>query len=74
MARETLTDDQVEREIERLQNSPYVKLAQTERRLRNKRRMYLYHLRQEEKRGKELEASGLDAEKLREIYRTDEED
>lgn len=63
-----LTDEQVEQEIARLQNSPYVKLANQERRLREKRRMYLYSLRQQEKRGKELEASGLTADVLRSMY------
>ena len=59
MAREVLTDEQVEREIARLQDSPYVKLANKERRVRNRRRMYLYGLRQLEKKGKELERSGV---------------
>lgn len=59
MARDILTDDQVEREIARLQDSPYVKLANKERRVRNRRRMYLYGLRQLEKKGKELERSGV---------------
>jgi hypothetical protein len=59
MARDILTDNQVEQEIARLQESPYVKLANKERRVRNRRRMYLYGLRQLEKKGKELEASGV---------------
>lgn len=63
-----LTDDQVELEIARLQNSPHVKLANQERRLREKRRMYLYSLRQLEKKGKELERSGLTADVLRSMY------
>lgn len=52
MARDVLTDEQVEAEIARLQNSPHVKLAEQEKRLRNRRRMYLYGLRQLEKKGK----------------------
>ena len=63
-----LTDEQVELEIARLQNSPHVKLANQERRLREKRRMYLYSLRQLEKKGKELEAAGMTAEVLRSMY------
>lgn len=63
-----LTDEQVEQEIARLQQSPHVKLANQERRLREKRRMYLYGLRQLEKKGKELEASGLTADVLRSMY------
>ena len=50
-----LTDEQVEQEIARLQQSPYVKLANQECRLREKRRMYLYGLQQLEKKGKALE-------------------
>lgn len=66
-----LTDAQVEQEIARLQQSPYVKLANQERRLRVKRRMYLYSLRQQEKKGRELEASGLTADVLRSMYASD---
>lgn len=68
MARERLTDDQVEQEIARLQQSPYVKLANQERRLRERRRMYLYGLRQLEKKGRELDRSGVTAETLRSMY------
>lgn len=64
MAREVLTDEQVEREIARLQESPYVKLANKERRVRNRRRMYLYGLRQLEKKGRELERAGVTSETL----------
>lgn len=66
-----LTDEQVEAEIARLQNSPHVKLANQERRLREKRRMYLYSLRQQEKKGKELEAAGLTVDVLRSMYGSD---
>lgn len=59
MARESLTDLQVEQEIARLQESQYVKLANKERRVRQRRRMYLYGLRQLEKKGRELAASAL---------------
>lgn len=67
-----LTDAQVEQEIARLQQSPHVKLARQERRMREKRRMYLYALRQEEKKGKELEAAGITAETLRRMYGSEE--
>ena len=66
-----LTDAQVEQEIARLQQSPHVKLANQERRLREKRRMYLYSLRQLEKKGKELEKAGLTADVLRSMYASD---
>jgi len=68
-----LTDEQVELEIARLQNSPHVKLANQERRLREKRRMYLYSLRQLEKKGKELEKAGLTADVLRSMYSSEPE-
>lgn len=64
MARETLSDQQVEQEIARLQESPYVKLANKERRVRERRRMYLYSLRQLEKKGKALEEAGITMEVL----------
>jgi hypothetical protein len=72
MAREILTDEQVEKEIQRLKASPQVKLAEKERRLREKRRMYLYGLRQLEKRGRELEAQGITAETLHTMYDNDD--
>jgi len=67
MANKVFTDEEVEREIERLQESPYVKLANKERRVRNRRRMYLYSLRQLEKKGKALEDSGVTNEVLDEM-------
>lgn len=74
MARETLTDMQVEQEIARLQESPYVKLANRERRVRERRRMYLYSLRQLEKKGKALEESGITMEVLNGMCEEVEED
>lgn len=64
MATEKLTDAQVETEIERLKQSSHVKLAQKERRLNYKRRMYLYDLRYLEKRGKQLAEEGATIESL----------
>lgn len=49
-----LTDEQVEVEITRLTNSPYVKLARQEERIRYQRRQYLYRLRDLEKKGKKF--------------------
>lgn len=71
MARERLTDEQVEQEIARLQQSPYVKLANQERRMRERRRMYLYGLRQLEKKGRELEQAGVTPETLKSMYGSD---
>ena len=64
MAKKGLTDEQVEQEIARLQKSPYVALANKERRVRERRRMYLYSLRQLEKKGRELERAGITADVL----------
>ena len=54
-----LTDEQVEREIERLTVSPYVRLARAEQRAKYRKRQYLYCLRSLEKHGKELAAAGM---------------
>lgn len=64
MAKNYLTDEQVEREIERLSESPLVKLAKKEERIRLRRRQYLYLLRTYEKKGKELAESGITMEIL----------
>lgn len=53
-----LTDEMVEQEIARLTESPYVKLARAEQRIKYRRRQYLYQLRDLEKRGKKLESEG----------------
>ena len=68
MAREILSDEEVEQEIARLQKSPHVKLAKAEEKRRYRRRKYMYVLRALENRGRELEAAGLAADLL-----TDEE-
>ena len=59
-----LTDEQVEMEIKRLENSPLVKLARKEERVRYARRQRLYGLRMYEKKGKELAAAGITMEML----------
>ena len=59
MAKGYLSDNQVEREIARLEKSPHVKLAMHEEQLRQQRRAYLMELRTLEKKGKKLEAEGL---------------
>ena len=71
MANRGLTDEQVEQEIARLQKSPYVALANKERRVRERRRMYLYSLRQLEKKGRELERAGITSEVLDSMGRED---
>ena len=67
MARDVLTDEQVELEIERLQASPLVKLARKEERIRNARRQLMYTLRMYERRGRELAENGVTMETLRRL-------
>ena len=62
-----LTDEQVEREIERLRESPLVALARKEDRIRYKRRQVLYNLRALEKKGKQLQAAGITMEMLQRL-------
>lgn len=64
----TLTDLQVEAEIERLLNSDLVKLAKKEERVRNRRRQYMYSLRTYERRGRELAKAGVTIESLDSMY------
>lgn len=64
MARDFLTDDEVEAEIERLSKSEAVKLARREQRIKYKRRQQLYTLRAYEKRGRQLMAEGVTMEAL----------
>ena len=64
MAKDFLTDEQVEKEIERLTKSPMVALARREQRIRYKRRQYLYQLRDLEKKGIALTKAGITMEVL----------
>ncbi len=72
MARDWLTDEQVEREIERLRKSELVSLARKEQRIRYQRRQVLYNLRNLEKKGKELAAAGITMEMLDSMGREEE--
>lgn len=62
--KEFLTDEQVEQEIERLNDSEEVRLARLEQRIKYRRRQYLYQLRYLEKRGEQLMNSGITEEEL----------
>jgi hypothetical protein len=73
-AKEFLTDEQVEKEIERLLESPLVKLAKKDELIRYRRRQYLYKLRGYEKKGKELQRSGITMEMLEALGNEDEGD
>ena len=70
-----LTDEQVEKEIERLTKSEAVALARRKQRLEYRRRQFLYQLRDLEKKGKALMEAGITREILDEMYKScDEED
>lgn len=60
--REPFTDEQVEQEIARLRGSEAVRLAKAEERMKNRRRQYMYNLRNLEKRGLELMEQGFTAD------------
>ena len=72
--KEYMTDEMVEEEIARLQQSPYVKLARKEERIRYARRQYMYTLRMYEKKGKSLEAEGITMEFLENMNGCDNDD
>lgn len=69
-----LSDEQVEKEIERLNASEAVALARREARLRYRERQRLYTLRALEKKGKALMAAGITRELLDELFSKCEED
>ena len=68
-----LTDEEVEREIERLKESEAVRLARKKMRLDYRRRQALYTLRDLEKKGKALMAAGITSEMLDQMYSEEEE-
>lgn len=65
---EFLTDEEVEREIARLNKNPAVKLAEKEIALKYQRRKRLYNLRCLEKRGLELARAGITPENIEEMF------
>ena len=67
MARDMLTDEQVELEIRRLQQSPAVKLVQKEQQIKFRRRKQMYDLRWMEKRGQQLAAMGVTMANIEEV-------
>jgi SOS response regulatory protein OraA/RecX len=67
MAKEWLTDAEVESEIERLREDPNVRLARKELRIQYRRRQALYQLRNLEKRGKELAKLGYTYDNIEDI-------
>lgn len=63
-----LTDEDVEREIARLNASPAVKLAEKEIALKYQRRKRLYNLRVLEKRGIELARAGITFDNINDMF------
>lgn len=74
MAKDFLTDEQVEIEIARLLESDHVKLAKREMRIKQKRRQYMYSLRSMEKRGKELAKQGITIDNIEKMFEGDDDD
>ena len=66
-----LTDEEVEREIERLSTSVAVALARKETALKYRRRQRLWSLRNLEKKGKALMEAGITMEMLEAMYSDD---
>lgn len=74
MSKQKLPANKVEQEIERLKQSPHVKLAQAERRAKqDRRRKYLADLKWYEKRGRELEMLGVTLETVRDFVYIEED-
>ena len=63
-----LSDEEVEKEIERLNRSEAVMIARAEQRRKYRRRQYLYTLRDLERKGKELMAAGITEDMLDGMY------
>ena len=74
MNNKPLTDEQVEKEIEKLLKSPHVKLAKKDETIRLRRRQYLYKLRGYEKKGKALAKAGITIELLEALDKGCDED
>lgn len=64
MARKVWTDEEVEIEIHRLQNSEAVKLAKREQQIKYRRRQQMWNLQFMEKRGQQLQEMGITAENM----------
>ena len=69
-----MTDMEVEKEIARLSENEFVKLARAEQRMRYRRRQYLYQLRCYEKKGRELAKAGYTMENIEEMVNACKDD
>ena len=64
--RKQWTDEEVEIEIHRLQNSDDVKIAKREQAIKYRRRQQMWTLQYMEKRGKQLREIGIDFDNIEE--------
>lgn len=60
------TDEQVEAEIARLNESEFVKLARKEKQIKYRRRQQMWNLQFMEARGKQLASSGINFDNMEE--------
>ena len=68
------TDEQVEAEIARLNDSEYVRLARKEKQIKYRRRQQMWSLQGLENRGKQLAAMGVTFENIEELLFCDDLD
>lgn len=61
------TLEEIDEEIKRLRESKHVRLYEKHMRLMNKRRAYMNQLRYEERKGKELAASGFTLDNIEDM-------
>ena len=73
VAKDFMTDEQVEMEIARLNASEEVQLARKETSIKLRRRKYMYQLRYMEKRGEQLKKQGITLENMESVLFGEEE-
>jgi hypothetical protein len=61
------TDDTVEAEIARLEESEFVKLARKEKQIKYRRKQYMWNMQYMEARGKQLASNGVTFENMEEV-------
>jgi hypothetical protein len=61
------TDDAVEAEIARLEESEFVKLARKEKQIKYRRKQYMWNMQYMEARGKQLASNGVTFENMEEV-------
>ena len=74
MAKEIMTEERVEQEIARLQQSELMKLGRKEEQIKLRRMRYMYNLQRLERRGQQLAAEGYTLDNIAERMLGDIED